>query len=81
MIYCFYFIELPRSFHYPDDYTPSVDSAIGSWDSSNTDYRFNDHCETTKNILVNNHQQHSNYQDAPTRHISRSKVHMAFFRF
>ncbi|CAF4634127.1 unnamed protein product, partial [Rotaria magnacalcarata] len=38
--------KLPRSFHHhhhhPDEYTPSVDSAMESWDDSNADHRFSD---------------------------------------
>ncbi|CAF1186961.1 unnamed protein product [Adineta ricciae] len=65
--------KLPRSFHHPDDYTPSVDSAMESWDSSNTDHRFSDNSEATKEIIVNDHQQYSNYQDPSSIvHISRS---------
>jgi hypothetical protein len=44
-------------FFYVEDYTPSVDSAMESWDSSNTDNRLSDHSETiTKEIIVNDHQ-------------------------
>ncbi|CAF4820876.1 unnamed protein product, partial [Rotaria magnacalcarata] len=69
--------KLPRSFHHhhhhPDEYTPSVDSAMESWDDSNADHRFSDNCDLTKDIIVNDHQQHSNYQDTTTtHHISRS---------
>jgi len=58
-------IELSRSFHHPEDYTPSVDSAMESWDSSNADHRYSDNSEVTKDIIVTDHQQHSNYQDLP----------------
>ena len=44
-----------------------------SWDSSNADHRFSDNSELTKEIIVNDHQQHSNYQDSSPHHISRSK--------
>lgn len=82
MIYFFcYITEISRSFHqhqhhnhHPDDYTPSVDSAMESWDGSNTDHRFSDNCESTKEILVHDHQHHSNYQDPPTHHLLRSKI-------
>ncbi len=69
----FFVLELSRSFHHPEDYTPSVDSAMESWDSSNADHRFSDNSEITKEIIVNDHQQHSNYQDSSTLHIPRSK--------
>ena len=36
-----------------------------SWDSSNADHRFSDNSEITKDIIVTDHQQHSNYQDLP----------------
>ncbi len=68
----FYFIEIPRSFHHPEEYTPSVDSAMESWDSSNTDHRFSDNSEITKEIIVTDHQQHSNYPDSSIIHTSRS---------
>ncbi|CAF3655465.1 unnamed protein product [Rotaria sp. Silwood1] len=43
--------------HQPKDYTPSVDSAMESWDSSHTDNRLSDNSEgTTKEIIVNDHQ-------------------------
>lgn len=45
-----------------------------SWDGSNTDHRFSDNCESTKEILVHDHQHHSNYQDPPTHHLLRSKI-------
>ncbi|CAF1419814.1 unnamed protein product [Adineta steineri] len=64
--------KLSRSYHHPEDYTPSVDSAMESWDSSNTDHRFSDNSETTKEIIVNDHQQYSNYQDTSMLHTSRS---------
>jgi hypothetical protein len=60
-------IELPRSFHHQEDYTPSVDSAMESWDSSNTDHRLSDNSEITKEILINDH------QDASVLHLPRSK--------
>jgi hypothetical protein len=44
-----------------------------SWDSSNTDHRYSDNSEITKEIIVNDHQQHSNYQDTSTIHTTRSK--------
>ncbi|CAF0828269.1 unnamed protein product [Rotaria sp. Silwood1] len=69
--------KLARPFHHhhhhQEEYTPSVDSAMESWDSSNTEHRFSDNCEIAKEILVNDHQQHSNYQDTPTPHLSRSE--------
>jgi hypothetical protein len=65
-------IELSRSFQHPEEYTPSVDSAMESWDSSNADHRFSDNSEITKEIIVNDHQQHSNYQDTSLLHIPRS---------
>lgn len=40
-----------------EDYTPSVDSAMESWNSSNTDNRLSDNSDTiTKEIIVNDHQ-------------------------
>jgi len=43
-----------------EDYTPSVDSAMESWNSSNLENRLSDHSETTttttKDIIVNDHQ-------------------------
>jgi hypothetical protein len=44
-----------------------------SWDSSNADHRFSDNSEITKEIIVNDHQQHSNYQDSLSLHVPRSK--------
>jgi len=44
-----------------------------SWDSSNTDHRYSDNSQITKEIIVNDHQQHSNYQDTSTIHTARSK--------
>jgi len=43
-----------------------------SWDSSNADHRFSDNSEITKEIIVNDHQQHSNYQDSSTLQLPRS---------
>lgn len=72
---------MSRSFHHPDDYTPSVDSAMESWDSSNTDHRFSDNSEATKEIIVNDHQQYSNYQDPSSIiHTSRSKYRTILVR-
>ena len=69
--------ELPRSFHHPEEYTPSVDSAMESWDSSNTDHRLSDHSETAKEIVVTDHQQyppyHNHSDSSATLQLPRSK--------
>ncbi len=44
-----------------------------SWDGSNTDHRFSDNSEIAKEIIVNDHQQHSNYHDTSSLHLPRSK--------
>jgi hypothetical protein len=49
-----------------------------SWDSSNADHRFSDNSELTKEIIVNDHQQHSNYQDSSTLQLPRSKSNLKF---
>lgn len=62
LIFSFFFIRVV--FVSLEDYTPSVDSAMESWNSSNGDNRLSDHSDTTvtttKEIIVNDHQQYSN---------------------
>ncbi|CAF1005411.1 unnamed protein product [Rotaria sp. Silwood1] len=50
-------LKISRIIHHQPNYTPSVDSAMESWDSSHTDNRLSDNSEgTTKEIIVNDHQ-------------------------
>ncbi|CAF3240293.1 unnamed protein product [Rotaria sp. Silwood2] len=62
-------LKISRLVHQQQNYTPSVDSAMESWDSSHTDNRLSDNSEgTTKEIIVNDHQHyqipHSNGNDS-----------------
>ncbi len=68
-------LELSRSFHHPEDYTPSVDSAMESWDSSNTDHRLSDNSEINKEIIVTDHHHpsHTNGHDSSNLHLPRSE--------
>jgi len=59
-----------------EDYTPSVDSAMESWNSSNTDNRLSDNSDTTtKEIIVNDHQ---HYQ-IPNSNNSKFDFHMNYY--
>ncbi|CAF2159920.1 unnamed protein product [Rotaria magnacalcarata] len=51
-------LKISRILNQQQNYTPSVDSAMESWDSSNTDNRLSDNSDatTTKEIIVNDHQ-------------------------
>lgn len=69
-------LELSRAFQHAEDYTPSVDSAMESWDSSNTDHRLSDHGDTSKDILITDHSSYStfpNHSDASVLQLPRSK--------
>ncbi|CAF0956849.1 unnamed protein product [Rotaria sordida] len=50
-------LKISRLVNQQQNYTPSVDSAMESWDSSNTDNRLSDNSDgITKEIIVNDHQ-------------------------
>ena len=72
-----FLIELSRAFQHADDYTPSVDSAMESWDSSNADHRLSDHGEPTKDIVSHDHHTYAtfpNHSDPSIIHLPRSKT-------